>query len=365
MLDFISNHPEIKLLLCCARTHLDAGSSEQIRTMLQTDINWTYLLRMARQHKVTSLLYTNLYTACPETIPPNNLNQLRLAFHTNALNSRFLAKELLKLLHLFETHSLPAIPYKGPTLAESIYGDLAWRESLDLDILIRPPDAPKIIELLIAAGYQPQSKSPTSPETIDLQTYHAWSFGRNDSQVLVDLHWSLTPRAFAFRFDFEQWWKRLQPISVMETTVRSLAPEDLLLLLCVHGAKHFNPWYRLAWVCDVAELIRVHQELDWAGVMVQARRLGSERILLLGLFLAHNLLAAPLPEEIWVEVRATPVIERLAGQVYKQLFTEAAGSLKAIDRHLFPLRVRERWQDRIRYLRYRYSFTRIFSIVKS
>jgi len=35
---------------------------------------------------------------------------------------------------------LPAIPYKGPVLAESAYGDVALRNFGDLDFLISPVD---------------------------------------------------------------------------------------------------------------------------------------------------------------------------------------------------------------------------------
>ena len=36
--------------------------------------------------------------------------------------------------------------------------------------------------------------------------------------------------------------------------MRVLAPNDLLLILCVHASWHL--WGRLLWICDVAELIR-------------------------------------------------------------------------------------------------------------
>jgi len=37
---------------------------------------------------------------------------------------------LLKLLDLFENHGIPAVPFKGPVLASSIYGDLSLRQFL-------------------------------------------------------------------------------------------------------------------------------------------------------------------------------------------------------------------------------------------
>ena len=54
----------------------------------------------------------------------------------------------------------------------------------------------------------------------------------------------------------------------------SLAPEDNLLLLCMHGAKHC--WSRLERVCDVAELITSHSNLDWVALVSRAKVFGAD-----------------------------------------------------------------------------------------
>jgi hypothetical protein len=57
-------------------------------------------------------------------------------------NLRFTA-ELIRILNCLESHGIAAIPFKGPTLAESVYGNLALREFSDLDILVRQSDFPR------------------------------------------------------------------------------------------------------------------------------------------------------------------------------------------------------------------------------
>jgi len=56
-------------------------------------------------------------------------------------------------------------------------------------------------------------------------------------------------------------------------------------MLCVHGAKHF--WERIAWIVDIAQLAG-NCEVDWALLSETAAKKGSTRVLLLGLFLAHD-----------------------------------------------------------------------------
>jgi hypothetical protein len=116
---------EVELLFCCTRTHIDSEIAERIRTLLQQDIDWAYLIQTAAQHGIIPLLYQSLNTTCPEAVTKANLAQLRNYFHTNAQRNLFLTKELLKLLNLFESRSIPAIPFKGSVLAVSAYGNLS------------------------------------------------------------------------------------------------------------------------------------------------------------------------------------------------------------------------------------------------
>jgi Uncharacterised nucleotidyltransferase len=52
---------------------------------------------------------------------------------------------------------------------------------------------------------------------------------------------------------------------------RTLCNEDLMLVLCVHAAKH--EWFQLGMVRDIAALARL--ELDWQWTMFEAGRLES------------------------------------------------------------------------------------------
>jgi len=131
---------EVELLFCCTRTHIDSEIAERIRTLLQQNIDWAYLIQTAAQHGVMPLLYQSLNTTCPKAVPKTNLAQLRDYFHSNAFHNLFLTKELLKILTLFESHSIPAISFKGLVLAVSAYGNLSLRQISDLDILVRERD---------------------------------------------------------------------------------------------------------------------------------------------------------------------------------------------------------------------------------
>lgn len=341
-----SLHPEAELLLCCARISTDAARAELINPLLQKGIDWQYLIRTAQAHGVIPLLYRSLHSSCPEAVPQNILDQLQRHFHANAFHNLFLFRELLKVLRLFEANGLPVIPFKGPVLAAMAYGDLSLRQFCDLDIIIHKRDLPRAKELLISQGYQ--LTLTDAQEAAYLQSHYHLSFIRADSRVTVELHWALAGKYWPFSFDFERLQQRLAPVLCKDTTIPSFQPEDLLLFICVHGAKH--KWERLMWICDVAELIRAHQQMDWQRLLKQAETSGSKRILFLGLFLANDLLRTDLPEDVLQRIQAAPKVKLLAEQVRAQLFVRA--DRPPFHAFAFHLKVRERLPNKIQYFVY-------------
>jgi hypothetical protein len=122
------------------------------------------------------------------------------------------------------------------------------------------------------------------------------------------------------------------------------------LTLCVHGASH--AWNRLKWICDVAELIRSHTEMKWGPLMEQARALCRERVLFLGLYLAHDLLGAPLPDDILYRVKADPSVKALADKVRESFLIDPTGiseTVRTKERIRFSLKARECMRDKARY----------------
>jgi hypothetical protein len=340
-----SMNAEEELLLCCARTRVDTVTADRIRFLLRQEIDWPYLSGMARQHGVLPLLLESLHATCPEAIPQAVLAQLREHFHANIVHNHYLTSELLKLLDLFETHHIPAMPLKGPALAASAYGDVSLREFTDLDLLVRKQDALAAEDLLVSQGYEPEQQLTRTQRTASLQVRSTREFVRNDGKVRVELHWGLLEWPFVPPLALDGLWRRMGQISVLGTKVWSLSPEELLLFLCVHGAKHL--WSSLGWICDVAELARLHRRLDWERTMAQASSVGSERRLLLGLCLARDLLGASLPERVQQWAEADARVQALTNRVRKRLFCSHPGGF--LDQFLFDLAAMERWHDRIRY----------------
>ena len=345
------DRPETELLLCCARAHMTPERADRVRELLQQDMNWAYLLSMARRHRIMPLLFRQLTSVRSEAVPGAALEQLRDHFRVNSLRNLSLTRRLLELVNAFEANGILIIPFKGPVLTASLYKNLSFREFIDLDVLVRKRDVSRAGKLLMSLGYQPEYRMTHAEEVAFLRYEREFKYVSEDGGGIVELHWQIAPRGFPLSFDTEQLEKRLEWIPLADATVPNLSPEDLLLFLCVHGAAH--RWERLGWLCDVAELVRVHEEVDWERVAKRASAQGSRRIVLLGLFLAHELLGAHLPETMVRGAREDATIRELARQVRERLFRESNGAQEVIEEEAhfqpFHLRAMERLPDRVRY----------------
>ena len=359
--------PESELLLCCARTHVEAREMERLRELLQTNIDWQYVVQQASRHAVLPLLYWNLQRFCQDAVPEPILEHLHHAFHAQARHSLLLNSTLLSLLSLFEAHGIPALPYKGPVLAAVAYGNLLWRQFSDLDLLVPPHELRRAQELLLARGYRQIPPLHAQPGRLSETFQKLYERLRDtcrkvcelvsaDGQVIVELHSQITSWTFFFPLEPAYLWKCCETTILTGVPVRNLPPEETLLILCVHGAKH--RWWRLGWICDIAELLRAHPHLNWHRVMEEGDRRGGRRMLLLGLLLAHGLLGALVPPDIARRMAADRHVVWLAAKVREQLFMPTEHDCAAVERPFFFLRLRERLRDKVRssgYLAYYYT----------
>jgi hypothetical protein len=90
--------------------------------------------------------------------------------------------------------------------------------------------------------------------------------------------------------------------------------------------------------------------MDWAAVRDRAARIGGTRMLLLGLYLAHELLGASPPATMLAVARGDASLIALAAQVLSRVRAERFVPVTLRQLHLFRLRARERFRDRMVYV---------------
>ena len=345
------HNPEIDLLLCCARTRITPDITEHIHSLVQQDIDWEFILKTSLHHRVMPLLYQSLKKTCPEEVPEAVLTRLQSYYLSNTKRNLRLTARLLEILNLFNDINVPAVPFKGPVLAKSIYGDIGLRQFSDLDILIHPNDALKARNVLMANNYQPELKLDDKQFCIYLKTKEAFTFICDKRNVFLDLHSGLKAGNSSFSIHPNIFNNHLKPVVIEGHKVKSLPVEEMLLYLCIHGALHC--WTSLGGISCVAELVRSNPDLNYERLTRMVGKAKYERIFLLGLFLAQNFLGADPPQNIKNFLNQDPKIKSLATEVYRNLFHNNGTSTnnEISDKFsFFHIKVRERFSEKIRYI---------------
>jgi hypothetical protein len=302
---------------------MDPDTAGRLGLLLQQPLDWEEILRMADQHRVLPLLQRHLRTLPTGTVPEAVVAQLQQRCRAFVGANLLLVGQLLAILELLERNGIAAIPFKGVVLATAVYGNLALRQPGDLDILVRRDDLRRAADVLAALGYRPWSAAEGEGTLPPHLIHHEYRFLHPEHGTLVELRWRVMQPLFSSTIAIEDLWQRREEIVLASGSVPGIAPEDLLVILCEHGAKH--RWSRLAWICDVAELVRARPDLDWARVQERARELGITRALALGLLLAHELLGAAVPRPIQEWARCVPCAPSLMRSVCGWLFRPSTG----------------------------------------
>jgi len=329
---------ELEINLCCGRALIDPDAKERIRLLLRNEVNWPDIVAIAEQQRLSAVVYDVLAGTARELIPPEQMKKMRDAAAPTAAAGMALLRELFRLHTLFEAAQIPAIPYKGPILAWIAYGSFIHREYLDLDFIVEQKYIPETVDALKSAGYIPQCDSREVHAGQDGNVPGQYSFQSQPQKIQVEFHTERTLRYFPTPIDLQELNSRMMIVEIGGQRMRTFSVEDTLAMLCVHGAKHF--WERLGWVLDVAKLMTA-QKVDWTLVMQIAAKMESTRVLLLGLFLAHDLFGAPLPAQILEEIGRDRTVRELAEKVYAQYAGGANPGAGVLLRAMFRFRSRD------------------------
>ncbi|MBD2488701.1 nucleotidyltransferase family protein [Aulosira sp. FACHB-615] len=358
----LENHltHELELLICCSRTHIKEKDLIKVQTLLQKPINWEYLLELAAYHKVLPLIFISLNKIDSQAIPHNIFSTLQKYHYLNTQHSLFMASKLVNILNIFTENNIPVIPFKGPILATTAYGDISRRSFGDLDLLVHREDFLRTKQILIDAGFEPYADSNEqeaaylkSLNSQDEETYlrSHWELHliNRKEQVTLDVHQGVLSKKFSLPSSSEWIWNDTITINFAGKQILSFSIENLILILCSQGSK--DCWFYLNRICDLAEVLHTYTDVNWEKVWQLAIELKMKKMLLLGLSLAHHILDAPLPEFILQKIENNSSVKRLTAEIIIQLTRPVAdfATQSQLKSALFHLKLIEQPWDKISY----------------
>lgn len=271
--------PEMRLLLDACRTG-DAASRPE-------PLDSNRLLALARYHRVSGLLWQARSTL---PLPDEAQAPLQAASRRTLRSNMLLDAALSDVLETAQTLGVPVILLKGIHLIHTVYACSSLRPLSDMDLLVPPEDAPRLVTSLAAQGYlSPPHAGFSLREDREVRLLRGQPF-----TVALDLHTDLNRPTRHHGFPMGMMWKRAVPVSGVPNAL-GLAPADQLVFLCAHAVPH--AFGQLIWLHDIAAVLRHHTEKGFgAELTAAARACRAVRAVAAGLSMAHRFLDAPLPQ---------------------------------------------------------------------
>jgi hypothetical protein len=333
---------EFRLLLACSKLPADGVLVRHLAGQIE---NWERVLKYAEWHELTPLVCRTLIdSACSLTSATSE--HLVREVRQNTQKNLLLTAELLRIMRALLAENIRAIPYKGPVLAASTYGNLAMRGFCDLDIIVPETDVPRALRIMPGLGYRAEYCFTPAQEARYRRSTCEYNFLHEGNWVQVEIHWQVVPPKLSLRFEFDRLWSRATFLPIGSSQLRVLSPEDALLVLSVHGFKHL--WSCLKWVCDVATVVSSPEELDWTYVVSEADRIGATRIVLVAMSLANRMCQSRLPDPIRLRLSRDPVASSIAGEIVSSY--SPGGSMSRMKAQLLMLKAYSGLRHRATYL---------------
>jgi hypothetical protein len=345
-------NPEWSILLAACSVLPPREKCKRLLTLLQQPVRWQALCALAEQHGTQPLLHQSL-TEVADVVPGDELLSLNQRYEQNLHKALLLSRELIRIVDYLSGRGIEVVAYKGPAVAEVLYGDIALRQSGDIDLLIHSADLPRIRDAVRDLGYTPHQLLSGPEERAYLQSGYECAFDGTAGRNLLELQWAILPRFYAIDFDMRGVFDRAVNLSVAGRPMRTPSAADLLLILSAHAAKHV--WGRLIWLCDIARLMQL-PGLDWIWIQSQAKDLGIVRILRVTMLAANRLLGAAIPATASEFLSGDRSADAISKKVETFIVGPGSYDVESLAYFRLMMRLRERPADQIRFLT-RLAFT--------
>lgn len=277
------------LLLACARQNfLPTHREEVLRLAMVKRLAWEEIYRTAKRHKVAPLVYVNLLK-CGDSLllPAGVAKKFEVERDGNVRWKRAAADRLAAALACFNAHCVDAMVLKGAALDLVVYDEPWYTVADDVDLVLRcRRDGPEF------EWVREQAKQ------------------LRDSSIEFDFyeHHDVTMNG-VLRIDFERIWRNAVPVDFQGCRALLMPVEDLLLSVCINSCR--KRYFRLRSLCDIAECIARHRELDWDIFVRRVRECDSGSIVYTALLVTKWTIGCDIPPGLLDSLGVNPVRLRL------------------------------------------------------
>ena len=282
---------------------------------------WNDVIELAQRHSLMPILHRNLMARYADLQVPQPIQSLlRETYLSTGIRNTRLVAQLTGVLRRLREAGIDVVVLKGAHLAELVYQEVALRPMADVDLLFRSRDLGAATRLLRTLGYVGVGGTGElkHQEPID-GSLHLEPM-RKPGGLIIEPHYAI---ARMKDVDIEGLWSRAQKAAIGGAQAMVLAPEDLLLHLCIHVSLQHGFEINLLHVCDIPAVVDHYRDrIDWSMLWARARAWGVERSVLVMLALSERLLGWRRPVEATRDVALPPASFDVLALAQRLLFEE-------------------------------------------
>lgn len=334
---------------------------------LLKDINIDHFYKCTSEHEMDTIIYPNLIRLFDESLPE--------IWHTNYDETKrrisFMIDKLKEVSEIFYRTGIPIVALKNGGIAVAMIDDMAKCPMGDIDTLVNKKDFIEAHNILLEMGFKFKFRSEYENE--DLQM----AFKDGGAEYLFtdsngnDMWFEMSWRPMAGR------WIRLDrepnadelinnSMYAYNSKVRVLSPEDNLLQVAVHTAKHSyvrEPGFRLH--LDVERIVKLNK-IDWKLFIKKVNEVGVKTAVYFSLFIPSVLFGTPIPKPVLDDLKPSKVKVLLIKHYLKKanLLHPVEVKFSRIDFIIFQILLYDKFTDAFRvilpsieWLKAKYNFS--------
>jgi hypothetical protein len=289
------------LYLCCTQD-VQPHQLESLVTLLQAahrhttqlgqdTLDWQQIFTLAHDHGVAPLVYQSLQaaSAAGAQIPPEVHDRFRLASYLNMLAKQKQASRLAEVLAYLHENQIDAMLIKGLALDLCVYRQPWYTVANDIDLVLR-------------------SRCPESRSRQQAQV--KTRFSGLGVEFEFDTHHDMTLNQ-TIPIDFERIWHDARVVEVGGYPVYLMSPEDTLLSICINSCR--KRYFRLRSLCDIAETIKHHPDLNWNLFARKALDAHANQIAYTALTVTQATIGCSLPSGVLDQHRSLALLSYYNG----------------------------------------------------
>lgn len=286
--------PEHRMILTL--TSEQKSRQDILEFLFSESISWDFFITEILRHNVGPLIFEIIHHGQLEDLfPPTVIQELKKIHQQTAFFNMFLYAEAKKIVQALSQKNIPAILFKGASLSQDVYGNIALRPSADIDILVQKDSIQEVKKTFFELGFSfPQM---LMSEDFYYRNHFHIPFSKNlkNFPIEIEIHWNLMDKYLLAATNIFEIWERKRNLDFEGAQTYGLSYEDELIYLALHTLKHgymntliasnplvyldlfFNPICenKLIWFIDLKKIIESRSsKINWDHLIQTANRWG-------------------------------------------------------------------------------------------